>query len=262
MRAGRHLVRTLQSLVPRAPEPGLIVLCYHLVEGGTDSPVDLPAGMFQRHMEELAGTAGVVPLEEAVEDLESRGPARRPRVALTFDDAYRNFPRKAFPVLARLGLPATLFVPVGFVEGECPPPLAGAPLPAASWEELAEVTASGLVTIGSHTWSHPDLTALPAAEVDDELRRSRDRLEERLARPVRSFCYPRARWSRAVEARVRRCYDLAVVGGGGRFGGRRRDPYRIERVSLRVDGPRSLAPVLRAGVWLEERVADRVRRLR
>ncbi len=263
MRGGRRLVRGLQVLAAQASGPGCTVLCYHLVGAGTGSPVDLPEGHFRRHMEELAATAEVVPLEEAVEDLRRpRPPTLRPQVALTFDDAYRNFHEAAFPVLAELGLPATLFVPVGFVEGECPPPLTSAPLPAASWGELAEMTASGLVTVGSHTWSHPDLTALPAAEVGDELRRSRERLEERLGRPVRSFCYPRARRSRAVEARVRRHYDLAVVGGGGRFGGRRRDPYRIERVSLRTDGPQSLAPVLRAGVWLEERLADRLRRLR
>lgn len=271
MRGGRRLARALQGLAPRASGPGCTVLCYHLVEAGTGSPVDLPEELFRRQMEEMAATAEVVPLEEAVGDLRRPGPASRrsirqsirPRVALTFDDAYRNFHERAFPVLAELGLPATLFVPVGFVEGECPPPLASsAALPAASWGELAEMTASGLVTVGSHTWSHPDLTALPAVAVDDELRRSRERLEERLGRPVRSFCYPRARRSRAVEARVRRHYDLAVVGGGGRFGGQRRDPYRIERVSLRTDGPRSLAPVLRARVWLEERLADRLRRLR
>lgn len=256
----RRLLRALQTLVPAASGPGCTVLCYHLVGAGTGSPVDLPAGMFRRHMEELAEGAEVVPLERAVED----PPAgrRRPRVALTFDDAYRNFHDAAFPVLAELGLPATLFVPVGFVEGECPPPLASAPFPAVSWSELAEMAGSGLVAVGSHTWSHPELTALPTAEVDDELRRSRERLEEQLGRPVGSFCYPRARWSRAVEARVRRHYELAVIGGGGRFGGRRRDPYRIERVSLRTDGPRSLAPVLHARVWLEERLADRMRRLR
>lgn len=260
MSGPRRLVRALQTLVPAASGPGCTVLCYHLVEAGTGSPVDLPESMFRRHLEELAEGAEVVALERAAEEVRSDG--RRPRVALTFDDAYRNFHEAAFPVLAELGLPATLFVPVGFVEGECPPPLAAAPLPAASWGELAELAASGLVTFGSHTWSHPDLTALPATEVDDELHRSRELLEDRLGRPVRSFCYPRARWSRAVEARVRRHYELAVIGGGGRFGGRRRDPYRIERISLRADGPRSLAPVLRARVWLEERVADRLRRLR
>jgi peptidoglycan/xylan/chitin deacetylase (PgdA/CDA1 family) len=118
------------------------------------------------------------------------------------------------------------------------------------------------VAVGSHTWSHPDLTALSAAEVDGELWRSRDRLEERLGEPVRSFCYPGGRWSRAVEARVREVYELAVIGGGGRLRASAVDPLRIQRVSLRSDGPRSLAPMLRARVWIEEWLADRVRRLR
>lgn len=256
----RRLVRGLQALVPPPAGPGCTVLCYHLVGAGTGSPVDLPEALFRSHLEELASSAEVLPLDRAIEDPASG--RRRPRVALTFDDAYRNFHEKVFPILTRLRLPATLFVPVGFIEGECPPPIAGTALPAASWSELAEMAGSGWVTIGSHTWSHRDLTSLRVEEVDDELRRSQDRLEERLGRPVRSFCYPRARWSPAVEVRLRRLYDLAVIGGGGRFGGHRRDPYRIERVSLRADGPRSLAPVLGARVWLEERVADRLRRFR
>lgn len=258
---GRRLVRRLQALLPPARRGGLTVLAYHSVDAGIDSPVDLPAPLFRSQLDELADTADVVPLAEGVERVRAgRDAAERPLVALTFDDAYRNFADRAWPELAARGLPATLFVPVGFVEGESPPPHRGLRAPALDWPALGELAASGRCEIGSHTWSHRDLPSVPPAELEGELRGSRRRLEERLGTAVDSFCYPRARWSTAVEARVREVYRRAVIGGGGRWRGG--DPLRIERVSLRRDGPPALAPLLRSSVWLEERLADRVRRWR
>lgn len=254
----RRSVRRLQALLPPARPGGLAVLAYHTVGAGIDSPVDLPPALFLSQLDELAELAEVVPLAEGVARVAAGEDAgHRPLVALTFDDAYRNFAERAWPELARRGLPATLFVPVGFVEGEAPPPHRGLAAPPLDWATLGELAASGRCEIGSHTWSHRDLPALPAAEVDDELVRSRARLEERLGRPVDSFCYPRARRSPRVEERVRRVYRRAVVGGGGRWRGG--DPLRIERVSLRRDGPPALAPLLAAPLWLEERLADRLR---
>jgi len=264
MTRARALLRGVQRLLPPTRGQGLLVLAYHLVEAGTPSAVDLPAAKFRDHLDELTEVAEVVSLAAGVLRLRrgtaAAGPSR-PLVALTFDDAYRNFVEVAWPLLAERRLPATLFVPVGFVEGEAPPPNSAAPLPAASWDELAALCADGL-DVGSHTWSHPDLTRLDDGAVHDELVRSRERLEERLGVVVSAFCYPRALWSPRVERQVGKVYDLAVIGGGGRTTPRRLNPLRIQRVSLRRDGPASLAGVLAAPVWLEERVADVIRRWR
>jgi peptidoglycan/xylan/chitin deacetylase (PgdA/CDA1 family) len=217
----RRPARRLQPLVPGAAG-GVHVLAYHLVEGGTGSPVDLPLDTFRRQMEELAATGRVLSLDDAVRRLEGgpADPANRetPAVVLTFDDAYRSFRTHAFPVLAELGLPATLYAPTAFVAGEAPGPLAGArDLPALDWGELAELAASGLVTVGSHTHTHPDLDTLArsdATAVRDELARSKELLEERLGRPVEHFAYPRARRSDVAETEVRARYRTAVVAGG------------------------------------------------
>ncbi len=59
----------------------------------------------------------VLALDEAL-DLASRG-KRLPRraVCITFDDGYRSTYAHAFPILARLGLPATVFVTTGAIDG-------------------------------------------------------------------------------------------------------------------------------------------------
>ncbi|HVS02956.1 MAG TPA: polysaccharide deacetylase family protein [Thermoanaerobaculia bacterium] len=261
----RRMLQALQRALPASRGPGCTVLAYHLVGAGTGSPVDLPVELFVAHLDELAVSAEVLPLGEAVERARSAppvGPPRRPLVAITFDDAFASFLGTALPMLADRGLVPTLFVPVGFLEGESPAPLRGAEgLPAAGWEGLAEAATAGRLQVGSHSWTHPDLRRLQLEDVERELGASRQVLEDRLGVSVDSFCYPRGLWSPAVERQVARYYRLAVIGGGRRWTPRQ-SVFRVQRISLRRDGPRSLAPLLAAPVCLEEWAADRVRRLR
>jgi peptidoglycan/xylan/chitin deacetylase (PgdA/CDA1 family) len=58
-----------------------------------------------------------------------------------------------------------------------------------TWAELREMSDAG-VTIGSHTVSHPSLSALGRSEALGELVESKARLERELGRPVRFFAYP------------------------------------------------------------------------
>lgn len=270
MSPARRILRAAQRLVPPR-RGGLTVLAYHLVGGGTDSPVDLPAERFRAQMEDLVRAARPVDLTAGVAELKDQpsggpaagaGPDPRPAVAVTFDDAYDNFRRHAWPILAELAIPVTLFVPVGFVEGDAPAPIRGTErLPPLSWGALREMVDGGLLTAGSHTWSHAALPALTAGRAGEDLARSRRVLEDRLGRPVPSFAYPRGLWSRRTERVVAEHYELAVTGGGRRVTADTLRPLRVPRIPVRRDGPDSLLPVLDAAVWLEEWAADRARRL-
>lgn len=60
-----------------------------------------------------------------------------------------------------------------------------------TWEQVAEMAASGWVTFGAHTQHHPVLACLrDPAEVAREVGDCREALESRLGRPVRTFAYP------------------------------------------------------------------------
>ena len=88
-------------------------------------------------------------------------------LAVTFDDAYRSVIELAFPILSRLGLVGTVFVPTRFAGGEEPmswPGIdqwVGGPhereLVPMSWEELGRLAEAGW-EIGSPHVSHPRLT--------------------------------------------------------------------------------------------------------
>jgi peptidoglycan/xylan/chitin deacetylase (PgdA/CDA1 family) len=255
----RRLLRAAQRLVPGGRD-GLRILCYHLVGGGTRSPVDVPAHLFVAQLGDVRSRFDVAPLRDAVARLERGEPSRA--VALTFDDAYGNFYEQVWPLLWERRLPATLFVPVGFVLGESPAPMRGTSgLGPCTWSQLREMVAAGL-DVGSHSWTHADLRRLDDQGLQRELHDSRLELEQRLGVPVPSFCYPRALWSPRVEAKVGASYDLAVVGGGLVSRPGRRSSLRLQRVSVRADAGASLGDALQGAVCLEEWLADRVRRWR
>jgi peptidoglycan/xylan/chitin deacetylase (PgdA/CDA1 family) len=239
------------------------ILAYHLVGAGTGSPVDLPEEVFLQQMEELRRSGRAIPLSAALRLLEGAETLAEDRVAITFDDAFDNFDRVARPVLEELELPATLFVPTDFLDGTAPGPLAGAEgLAPVAWSRLRELVRGGLVEVGSHSRSHPDLRALGDAQLDGEVRGSAETIRERLGVAPEVFCYPRGLTSARVEARVAAADRGAVAGGGvkNRPGRTRRECLR--RVSLRADMPRSLGPVLGSAVVLEEWLANRARLLR
>lgn len=111
-------------------------------------------------------------------------------VALTFDDAYRDFGTAAWPLLRRYGFTATMFVPTDHVGGAAEwDRHFGEPAPLLSWPELRALAGEGLA-IGAHTGSHPYLTRLPPAAVLAEGRRCKERLEREIGRPITTLAYP------------------------------------------------------------------------
>jgi len=97
------------------------------------------------------------------------------------------------------------------------------------WDELLSLDPK-LITVGSHTVSHPILTNLPDNEVEREVRDSRQQLEQRLQRPVNFFCYPNGSYdSRAYQA-VKSFYRAAVTTESGVVGGKDFDLHRLPRI--------------------------------
>lgn len=78
-----------------------------------------------------------------------------------------------------------------------------------SWDMLAEMHRAG-VAVGSHTKTHALLTNEPLGRVHDEVRGSRQALEQRLGIAVEHFAYPDGRFNAAVVA--------AAAVSGYRFG--------------------------------------------
>lgn len=80
----------------------------------------------------------------------------------------------------------------------------------AGWDELRSLDPS-IVTVGSHTMTHPVLPSMSGPEIEAELRDSRRMIEAKLARPAEFFSYPNGDVDERTLACVRRHYRAAVL---------------------------------------------------
>lgn len=129
-------------------------------------------------------------------------------IALTFDDGYKDNYTYAFPILKKYNFPATVFIIVSEV---------GRP-DRLSWEEIKEMQDSGLITFGSHTFTHPFLDNLKSTQdLKREISGSKIALEEKLGKPVEIFSYPSGRFNAQVIQVVKDAgYQEAVVTNPGK----------------------------------------------
>jgi len=124
----------------------------------------------------------------------TRGDAREPEVAITFDacatrKGVYGFDRQVFEILERERVPATVFVSGRWVDTHP--------------EAMAELTGDPLIEFGDHSYDHPHMTHLSAAQMGDEI----DQTEAALGRYGRhsvAFRPPFGDWNRLV---------LETVGG-------------------------------------------------
>ncbi len=118
-----------------------LVLGYHNVVPPGESPIGtqslhMGSDAFLEHVEEAMGAHRLVPLRQIFEE----SPAGESRIAITFDDAYAGVVDHTLPELARLGVPATVFLAPAFVDG-----------PSFWWDALA---ASAGVTLNETARNH------------------------------------------------------------------------------------------------------------
>lgn len=117
----------LTALLERLPRrPSLLILNYHRIGDAADTPFD--SGVFsctapelEQQVVSLQRHFRIVSFPEALDLLDRRSPLREPSVLLSFDDGYLDNYQLAFPLLARLGVPAAFFLPTAFIgTGEVP----------------------------------------------------------------------------------------------------------------------------------------------
>ncbi len=140
----------------------------------------------------------------------------QPRAVVTtsFDDGHPCDLRVA-EILRAHGLTGTFYVAWNHPRG-----------PEIGVEDLRALASAGL-EIGSHTFSHRLLVGRPAAEILDDLRRSKDVLEQAIGAPVTSLSYPEGSFDARVRAAAKEAgFALARTTVAFRTA-RAFDPYRM-----------------------------------
>lgn len=199
----------------------LVILAYHSVNDSGKTALDVSVKDFERQLEYLTACGYAVKGLETVagEILNGRKPGGKTAV-ITFDDGHRDNYTEAFPVLKRLGLPATIFLTTSFIGTER----------YLSWDEVKAMDGAG-ISFGGHTVTHPRLTRIRPEEAKEEILKSKQEIESRIGKHCSCFCYPYGDVNEAVKELVRECgYESAVVTPPRR--GIREDILCLKRIGI------------------------------
>lgn len=244
---GTRLLHALAWYRTSVRKQRILILAFHCVsERGRRyfrPAMDVEREQFRDLIRCLKDHYRFLPLREALDSSE-------PCCAITFDDGYRSVYDNAFPVLREMGVPATVFLPTGYIGtglrlwwDEIHAALGDQAdaavtrlkrLPAAerreqiealrkesdgsrgerlmlSWDEVAEMADAGF-EIGNHTVSHAFMDELDAQRLPEEIQGAHDEIADRLGKPPRVFAYPNGRFNAAAVEAVRAAgYECALT---------------------------------------------------
>jgi peptidoglycan/xylan/chitin deacetylase (PgdA/CDA1 family) len=212
----------------------VLTLCYHGVSETWEASESVTPEVLERQLSYLVRRGWrSATFADAV-----AGPPSRRALAITFDDAFASVKRLAYPIISGLGLTATVFAPTAYVtSGErCAwsgldrfAAGDGGELEPMSWEDLGELACEGW-EIGSHTSTHPHLTALDEAALRRELEEPREVSRQRLGSPFATIAYPYG----DVDERVAEATRRAGYAAGAGLSSHLRDlgPHRWPRTGI------------------------------
>jgi len=234
--------------------PGPRILIYHQIGAGSGRQMDLTPTAFRRHVEWLQDNGRIVGLGDAL--YEADDPDSHRHYVLTFDDGYADFYENAFPLLRDQAIPFTLYLTTGHIETGEPLQPGDRPL---DWDQVGEMLETGLVTLGAHTHTHPDMRGLPVDRVVEEVGESNRLIELRTGQVPEHFAYPKGYWDETAETVVRANYATAVLGAGAPVT-EVTDPHRIGRVAVqKSDGQFFFTRKVARGMRMEERVRSQIK---
>ena len=194
----------------------LPILMYHSIgplREGFDPFLTISPKMFERHLRWLS-QHGFTPihLSDWVDYVRSGKSLPDKPVLLTFDDAYCDTAEFGFPLLQKYGFKGTLFVVTDQIGGTN------------AWDLHLGLSEQKLMTadqisywaergieVGSHTKTHPDLRITAPEQIADQMRGSRERLEQLTSKPVMALAYPYGYFTDESAEIARRFYDAALT---------------------------------------------------
>jgi len=191
----------------RSPDPdnGAVILMYHRFGEDSLPSTSVRLTQFDAHLGELtSGGYDVMALPEIVARLRSGTALPAHAVAITIDDAALSVYREAWPRLKALNLPFTLFVSTEPLDLG----LAGY----MSWEQLREIAADPLVTVGHHGHTHAHMAWLDPAAQRSDIERASARFTAELGQVPALFAYPYGEVSLALRQSVAEAGFTAAFG--------------------------------------------------
>lgn len=183
------------------------VIMYHDILPKKQVFFDVTPQEFEQHLQ-LIQKQGLTPIsfDQLTIHLRTGLPLPEKPIMLTFDDGYGGHYEYVYPLLKKYGYPAVFSIytsKVGINSGRTH----------VSWEQLREMAADPLITIASHTVTHPaDLRVLSDDKLKMEVFESKQILESKLGIPIRYFTYPAGKYDERVAQLIQQAgYQAALT---------------------------------------------------
>ncbi|WP_436929319.1 polysaccharide deacetylase family protein [Halosimplex halobium] len=184
------------------------IVAYHSVGGGFHD--DIAPDRLRRDIEYLDTHYELVDLPAV------REPSDEKRIALIFEDGYRDFAEHVVPVLREYEVPATVFVIADAIDDPSFTHNDRFDYEYMDRGDLLALLDEELVTIGNHTRTHPKLAEVSPDRLEREIVGAKRRLERALGVDVDRFSYPYNSCDERAAELVRRSHDIGVAGRGRR----------------------------------------------
>jgi peptidoglycan/xylan/chitin deacetylase (PgdA/CDA1 family) len=211
------------------------VVMYHSVREPEDireETSDVSIAELRRHLNHFVEAFEVVDLPAVYENGDSGRAGKR--IALTFDDGYRDFYTNVRPLLHEFDVPATVFVIPGFLDNANRREQVmntGHLFDVITSEQVADLADDPLVTIGNHTRTHHDIGTHHERDIiEGEVVGAKEALENEFDITVDRFCYPNGGFNETGIEVVRNSHTLATVDESRRPLSGSEDPVRLPRV--------------------------------
>jgi len=206
----------------------LLVLMYHgVTEQEHDPPVwtQLPVALFRDQMAFLRDHYRVLSLEECLAAHNRGGRLPERSALITFDDGDHSFASQAFPVLKKYRLPVTLFLISAHLENGV--------YGSMQTEMIRELLKNPWITVQSHSRTHPLLSQVDDAALENELAGAKKELEDLFQAPIRAIAYPSGDMDQRVADAARKYgYTVAFTTSAKKLRGISEGPWSLTRVKI------------------------------
>ena len=185
-----YLFRHITKKQTSADDKPIPILMYHSISDEKEKShpyyhVNTSSAVFDAHMRYLhENNYSVINLQDLKKSFATRDSSKY--VVITFDDGFYDFFTNAFPILKKYNFSATVFLPTGFIHNER---LSFKGKECMTWNEVRHLQSKG-INFGSHTVTHPQLNNLSTKEIENEIKLSKNKIEDETGITVKSFSYP------------------------------------------------------------------------
>ena len=232
------IVTLIFSLQLIADDRVVNVLCYHRFTARENTTKNMKKwgdiyatlpDKFESQLQFIKDSGyNIIPMKQFVDYINGNGDVPDKTVVITIDDGYEDTYTKAWPILKKLGIPATIYLYESFIPGG---------KNALTFAQVKEMTAGGGIEVGVHSNTHPILTKKEKNCVngcylkflEKEIIESKEYFKEHLGTELETFAYPYGTYSDEVQYFIKKAGYRAAFSVVPSYNTRDTEKYSLKR---------------------------------